>query len=115
MGFFTDGYDLFCIPLVTKLIGLLYYTIPGSAMLRTLPPNAAAAVSGMAIVGTLTDQLFFSWLGDKMGRKKVYGMTLIMMVMFSMAYGLSFGHSSKSVIGTLCFCRFWLGFGIGGN
>ncbi|XP_078148081.1 inorganic phosphate transporter 1-6-like [Carex rostrata] len=42
-------------------------------------------------------------------------MTLIMMVMFSMASGLSFGHSSKSVIGTLCFCRFWLGFGIGGD
>ena len=29
--------------------------------------------------------------------------------------GLSFGYSSKAVIGTLCFFRFWLGFGIGGD
>ncbi|KAJ4778196.1 phosphate transporter 1 [Rhynchospora pubera] len=115
MGFFTDAYDLFCISLVTKLIGRLYYTIPGSSSPGTLPPNVAAAVSGVAIVGTLTGQLFFGWLGDKMGRKKVYGLTLMMMVMFSVASGLSFGHSPRLVMGTLCFCRFWLGFGIGGD
>lgn len=39
----------------------------------------------------------------------------MMMVMFSLASGLLFGHSPKSVIGTLCFCHFWLGFGIGGD
>ncbi|KAK8654213.1 hypothetical protein V6N13_128186 [Hibiscus sabdariffa] len=29
--------------------------------------------------------------------------------------GLSFGHTPKSVMVTLCFFRFWLGFGIGGD
>ncbi|KAJ4847965.1 hypothetical protein Tsubulata_041209 [Turnera subulata] len=29
--------------------------------------------------------------------------------------GLSFGHSAKGVMATLCFFRFWLGFGIGGD
>ncbi|KAI4295057.1 hypothetical protein MLD38_040681 [Melastoma candidum] len=28
---------------------------------------------------------------------------------------LSFGHTAKSVMATLCFFRFWLGFGIGGD
>ncbi|KAG9136082.1 hypothetical protein Leryth_003708 [Lithospermum erythrorhizon] len=60
-------------------------------------------------------QLFFGWLGDKLGRKKVYGMTLMVMVLCSVASGLSFGHTSKSVMATLCFFRFWLGFGIGGD
>lgn len=32
-----------------------------------------------------------------------------------MASGLSFGSSAKSVVYTLCFFRFWLGFGIGGD
>uniref|UniRef100_A0A453MD39 Major facilitator superfamily (MFS) profile domain-containing protein n=1 Tax=Aegilops tauschii subsp. strangulata TaxID=200361 RepID=A0A453MD39_AEGTS len=73
MGFFTDAYDLFCISLVTKL------------------------------------------LGDKMGRKSVYGMTLILMVICSIGSGLSFAHTPKSVMATLCFFRFWLGFGIGGD
>ncbi|KAK8966949.1 putative inorganic phosphate transporter 1-4 [Platanthera guangdongensis] len=115
MGFFTDAYDLFCISLVTKLLGRIYYYEAGSSSPGTLPPNVAAAVNGVAFCGTLSGQLFFGWLGDKMGRKKVYGMTLMIMVICSLASGLSLGHTSKSVMATLCFFRFWLGFGIGGD
>ncbi|XP_054799146.1 probable inorganic phosphate transporter 1-7 [Prosopis cineraria] len=115
MGFFTDAYDLFSIPNVTKLLGRIYYTEQGSAKPGTLPPTVSAAVNGVALCGTLAGQLFFGWLGDKLGRKKVYGMTLALMVVSSLASGLSFGHTAKSVITTLCFFRFWLGFGIGGD
>ncbi|KAG8073363.1 hypothetical protein GUJ93_ZPchr0006g42564 [Zizania palustris] len=115
MGFFTDAYDLFCISLVTKLIGRVYYTVEGSPKPGTLPPDVSAAVNGVAFVGTLTGQLFFGWLGDKVGRKSVYGMTLLLMIICSVASGLSFGHTPTSVMSTLCFFRFWLGFGIGGD
>lgn len=115
MGFFTDAYDLFCISLVTKLLGRIYYHVDGAAKPGSLPPNVAAAVNGVAFCGTLSGQLFFGWLGDKMGRKKVYGMTLMLMVICSVASGLSFSRDAKAVISTLCFFRFWLGFGIGGD
>ncbi|KAI3945197.1 hypothetical protein MKX01_034958 [Papaver californicum] len=115
MGFFTDAYDLFCISLVTKLLGRIYYTVEGSAKPGSLPPNVAAAVNGVALVGTLAGQLFFGWLGDRMGRKRVYGLTLLIMVTCSVASGLSLGHQPKAVMATLCFFRFWLGFGIGGD
>ncbi|KAJ9696916.1 hypothetical protein PVL29_008915 [Vitis rotundifolia] len=115
MGFFTDAYDLFCISLVTKLLGRIYYHVDGAAKPGTLPPNVSAAVNGVALCGTLAGQLFFGWLGDKMGRKRVYGMTLMLMVICSVASGLSFGSSPKAVMSTLCFFRFWLGFGIGGD
>nr|XP_009397891.1 PREDICTED: probable inorganic phosphate transporter 1-8 [Musa acuminata subsp. malaccensis] len=115
MGFFTDAYDLFCISLVTKLLGRIYYFDPNSTSPGTLPPNVSAAVTGVAFCGTLSGQLFFGWLGDKLGRKKVYGMTLMLMVICSIASGLSFGHTAKGVVATLCFFRFWLGFGIGGD
>ncbi|KAK8674446.1 hypothetical protein V6N13_112737 [Hibiscus sabdariffa] len=115
MGFFTDAYDLFCISLVTKLLGRIYYHVEGAEKPGTLPPNVSAAVNGVAFCGTLAGQLFFGWLGDKLGRKKVYGMTLMLMVLCSVASGLSFGHTPKSVMATLCFFRFWLGFGIGGD
>ncbi|KAF7050811.1 hypothetical protein CFC21_059125 [Triticum aestivum] len=115
MGFFTDAYDLFCISLVTKLLGRIYYADPSSPNPGSLPPNVAAAVNGVALCGTLAGQLFFGWLGDKLGRKSVYGMTLMLMVVCSVASGLSFGHTPASVMATLCFFRFWLGFGIGGD
>lgn len=115
MGFFTDAYDLFCISLVTKLLGRIYYHVDGSPKPGSLPPNVSAAVNGVAFCGTLSGQLFFGWLGDKLGRKKVYGMTLMVMVLCSIASGLSFGRDAKTVMATLCFFRFWLGFGIGGD
>jgi PHS family inorganic phosphate transporter-like MFS transporter len=115
MGFFTDAYDLFCIALITKLLGRIYYTDPSKPDPGSLPANVSAAVTGVALCGTLAGQLFFGWLGDKLGRKSVYGFTLILMVLCSIASGLSFGHTPKGVIGTLCFFRFWLGFGIGGD
>ncbi|CDY22354.1 BnaA06g36760D [Brassica napus] len=115
MGFFTDAYDLFCVSLVTKLLGRLYYFNPLSEKPGSLPPHVAAAVNGVALCGTLAGQLFFGWLGDKLGRKKVYGITLIMMILCSVASGLSFGDKAKGVMTTICFFRFWLGFGIGGD
>ncbi|KAJ9564967.1 LOW QUALITY PROTEIN: hypothetical protein OSB04_000933 [Centaurea solstitialis] len=115
MGFFTDAYDLFCISLVTKLLGRIYYHKEGSLKPGSLPPQVSAAVNGVALVGTLAGQLFFGWLGDKLGRKKVYGITLMLMCLCSIASGLSFGSHPKGVMTTLCFFRFWLGFGIGGD
>ncbi|KAK9059049.1 hypothetical protein SSX86_021668 [Deinandra increscens subsp. villosa] len=115
MGFFTDAYDLFAISLVTRLLGRIYYRVEGHPKPGTLPPGVASSVTGVALVGTLCGQLFFGWLGDKMGRKRVYGMTLALMVICSLASGLSFGNEPKGVMATLCFFRFWLGFGIGGD
>ncbi|CAM8930660.1 unnamed protein product [Rhodiola kirilowii] len=115
MGFFTDAYDLFCISTITKLLGRLYYFDPNSDKPGHLPHSVNNAVIGMALVGTLTGQLTFGYLGDKLGRKKVYGVTLILMTICAIGSGLSFGSSAKSVMTTLCFFRFWLGFGIGGD
>lgn len=115
MGFFTDAYDLFCITAVTKLIGRLYYPNPTGKDPGAVSNKVGNAITGVALCGTLVGQLFFGWLGDKLGRKKVYGLTLITMVGCALASGLSFGQTPKGVITTLCFFRFWLGFGIGGD
>lgn len=115
MGFFTDAYDLFCITAVTKLIGRLYYYDPSTNSPGALPNQINNAITGVALFGTLAGQLFFGWLGDKLGRKKVYGITLVTMVGCALASGLSFGSSAQGVVTTLCFFRFWLGFGIGGD
>ncbi|KAL3574073.1 hypothetical protein D5086_024686 [Populus alba] len=66
---------MFCITAVTTLSGRLYYIDPVK-----LPTNINNAITGVALCGTLAGQLFFGWLGDKLGRKKVYGITLVTMV-----------------------------------
>ncbi|XP_072995047.1 low affinity inorganic phosphate transporter 4-like [Typha latifolia] len=115
MGFFTDAYDLFCISTVSKLLGRIYYFDESSSKPGKLPLTVNNLVIGVALVGTLMGQLVFGWFGDKLGRKRVYGVTLILMAVCAVGSGLSFGRTTKAVIGTLCFFRFWLGFGIGGD
>ncbi|CAO2204237.1 unnamed protein product [Urochloa humidicola] len=122
MGFFTDAYDLFCISTVSKLLGRLYYpdhnidfSNAKNSKPGTLPVSVNNMVIGVALVGTLMGQLVFGYFGDKLGRKRVYGITLVLMAACAIGSGLSFGSSPRAVIGTLCFFRFWLGFGIGGD
>jgi PHS family inorganic phosphate transporter-like MFS transporter len=115
MGFFTDAYDLFCISTVTRLIGRIYYYHPASNLPGTIPAGPNQALNAVALVGALVGQLLFGWLGDKLGRKHVYGITLLMMIVFSIASGFSFGNTAKGVMTSLCFFRFWLGVGIGGD
>ncbi|OAY65010.1 putative inorganic phosphate transporter 1-3, partial [Ananas comosus] len=93
----------------------LYYPDPAGKAPGKLPSNVNNAITGVALCGTLTGQLFFGWLGDRLGRKKVYGITLVTMVGCAIASGLSLGSTPQSVVATLCFFRFWLGFGIGGD
>ena len=100
---------------VTKLLGRLYYYNPNTNIPRKLLASVNNVVVGVALVGTLVGQLVFGYLGDKLGRKKVYDITLMLMVLCAICSGVSFGASAHSVIGTLCFFRFWLGFGIGGD
>ncbi|CAA3001861.1 inorganic phosphate transporter 1-11-like [Olea europaea var. sylvestris] len=114
-GLFTGAYDMFCIPTIIKLLGRLYYHDHSTNMPGRLPHNVNNFMLGVTVVGTLTGQLVFGWLGDKLGRKRVYGITLILMAICAICSGFSFGFSPKAVMGTLCFFRFWLGFGIGGD
>ncbi|KAL5743834.1 hypothetical protein ACOSQ2_026950 [Xanthoceras sorbifolium] len=114
MRFFIDAYDLFCITLVMKLLGHIYFHKDGSYTLGSLPDNVTAAFNGIVLCGTLAGQLFFVWLESqkskvktlpnrpKMGRKSAYGMTFMFVVICSIASGLSFGKDPKAVMATLC-------------
>jgi PHS family inorganic phosphate transporter-like MFS transporter len=109
MGFFTDAYDLFNVGLLNKLIAIIYY---GS----TSPPlSVTLGITCVALCGTLAGQLFFGYLGDVFGRKSTFGVTLAIMVVAAVCSGLSFGRSPLAVITGICFWRFILGFGIGGD
>jgi len=120
MGFFTDSYDLFCIGLVTKLIGRIYYQdnpyhIGATVSPGVLPIGINAAITAIALVGTLCGQLIIGSLGDRYGRKSLYTFALCVMVLCAFGQACSFGTTPQAVISTLCFWRFCLGVGVGGD
>ncbi|KAJ8638712.1 hypothetical protein MRB53_012979 [Persea americana] len=115
MGLFTDAYDLFCIGPVMILIGRIYYADEDGLKPGLTPPEMMSTVVAIALLGTVVGQLIFGWLGDHMGRRKVYGLSLLMMVSSSIGSGFSICRTRPCVLTSLCFFRFWLGVGIGGD
>ncbi|KAF8695911.1 hypothetical protein HU200_036787 [Digitaria exilis] len=111
-GFFAGAYNLYAVSLVNSLLSRVYFADSAVG-----PPDAAAAASLNASMycGTLVGHLFFGWLGDTIGRRRAYGLALALVAACSAASGLSFGHTAKAVVATLCFFRFWLGVGAGGG
>ena len=80
-----------------------------------LPVNTGYALTAVALCGTLAGQLLFGYLGDRFGRRTVFGITLYIMITAAVAQLFSFGSSATSVVATLCFFRFCLGMGVGGD
>lgn len=115
-GFLAGAYDLFSVVLVYRLLGRVYYADPAKPRHPgVLPTDVAVALNGAVLCGTFVGQLAFGWLGDRFGRRRAYGFSLPIMTACSVASGLSFGRTSKAVMATLCFFRFWLGVGVGGG
>ncbi|XP_018730828.2 probable inorganic phosphate transporter 1-8 [Eucalyptus grandis] len=111
MGIFTDAYDLFCIPPITRMLGHIYYKSNNSR----IQPAAEAAMLVVALLGTVIGQLVFGWLGDHVGRRRVYGFSLMLMIAGSIGCGFSMGTTQARVLASLGFFRFLLGLGIGGD
>ncbi|ORX75487.1 phosphate:H+ symporter [Basidiobolus meristosporus CBS 931.73] len=113
IGFFTDAYDLFIVNLAVPMIGMSYYDRFEDGK---VPSSVDALIKGTAAVGTLLGQLLFGVLADRLGRKKIYGVELMIMVVGAIGCALSFNaFPGLSMVSMLCFWRLVLGFGIGGD
>ena len=108
MGFFTDAYDLFVISLV---IPILVALAPGGALGKT----EIALLGSTALMGAAVGQILFGWLGDRLGRKKVYAVTLSVMSVASVGSAFSAPLGGLSTVWVLILWRFFLGVGVGGD
>ncbi len=108
MGFFTDAYDLFVISLV---IPILIALSPGGAV----STSELALLASTALMGAAVGQLLFGWLGDRLGRRKIYGVTLTLMSVAAVGSALSVPIGGLSMITVLIVWRFFLGVGVGGD
>ncbi|CAG7994190.1 unnamed protein product [Penicillium salamii] len=109
IGFFTDAYDIFAINLVVSMIGIVFFSN------GKLPVNVDTAVKVATSGGTVLGQLFFGWLADRIGRKRMYGFELVIIILATLAQALSSYSPAISITGLLVFWRVVMGVGIGGD
>ncbi|KAI1660098.1 phosphate permease [Daldinia decipiens] len=110
IGFFTDSYDIFAVSLLNTMLGIVYYPELGK-----LPNSSDNAIKLSTSAGTVVGQLVFGWLADHVGRKRMYGLELIIIIFATLGQALSSGSPSVNIVGLVIFWRVILGVGIGGD
>ncbi|OAL47166.1 inorganic phosphate transporter 1-6 /Pi cotransporter [Pyrenochaeta sp. DS3sAY3a] len=110
-GFFTDSYDIFCVSLLTIMLGIVYKHDNKGVL--TTPQDTAIKLSTSA--GTVIGQVGFGALADIVGRKKMYGLELILIIVATLAQALVGPGPGTSVVGLIIFWRVLMGIGIGGD
>jgi PHS family inorganic phosphate transporter-like MFS transporter len=110
-GFFTDSYDIFCVSLLCIMLGIVYRHDNKGAL--STPQDTAIKVSTSA--GTVIGQVGFGALADIVGRKRMYGLELILIIIATLAQALTGPGPGTSIVGLIIFWRVLMGIGIGGD
>ncbi|KAK0365800.1 acid phosphatase pho5 [Friedmanniomyces endolithicus] len=113
IGFFTDAYDIFAIGIVTTMLGVVYFQ--GAKNQGVIPTSADTAIKVATSGGTVMGQLGFGILADIVGRKKMYGLELIIIIFATLAQSLASNSPGISIVGVIVFWRVLMGIGIGGD
>jgi PHS family inorganic phosphate transporter-like MFS transporter len=108
VGFFTDSYDIFAVSLLTIMLGIVYSQKHKGVLLT--PQDTAIKVSTSA--GTVIGQLGFGALADILGRKKMYGLELILIIVATLAQALTGPGPGTSIVGLMIFWRVLMGIGM---
>jgi PHS family inorganic phosphate transporter-like MFS transporter len=130
-GFFTDAYDvclsrqavtgrsadsviskIYAINLTTAMLGLVYWQHSHNG---TMPSSSETAIKVATSVGAVIGQLVFGYAADWLGRRKMYGIELIIILAATLAQSLSGSSTALSLVGVMVFWRLVMGIGIGGD
>ncbi|KAG2131377.1 major facilitator superfamily domain-containing protein [Suillus clintonianus] len=110
VGFFTDAYDIFAINIAATMLGYVY-----GHTANQLNTNQSLGVKVATPVGNLVGQLLFGWLADHVGRKRMYGVELMVMIIATFGQALAGQAPAVNVLGVIIVWRFIMGVGIGGD
>nr|AFU55746.1 phosphate transporter [Boletus edulis] len=110
VGFFTDAYDIFAISIAASMLNYVY-----GGPTVTLSTWQSTGIKAATPVGNLFGQLIFGWLADVVGRKRMYGIELMIMIIATFGQALSGQAPAVGIVGVLIVWRFIMGVGIGGD
>jgi len=108
IGFFVDAYVLFSINLVNNVLATVY---PEQATELTI-----AAITSSVMVGTLIGQLLIGRVADQLGRRLVFVITMMLVIVGTLGSALlSWNVWVVSVFFCIGVWRLILGIGVGGE
>ena len=99
MGFFTDAYDLFIIGTVTAILTPIWHLSTGELSL----------LNSVSLLAAVVGALVFGKLMDILGRKAVYGIEILLLVLGAIASALAPNYA------LLFAFRILVGIGVGGD
>lgn len=110
VGFFLDGYTLFVSNIALYMISYVYWRDQVSS-------NKSMQINIATLAGTMLGQVVFGFLADKYGRKKMYGVELLLLITATLGVVMSSEGADKSmsVFGWLISWRTVVGIGVGGD
>lgn len=110
IGFFLDGYTLFASNIVLPMISYVYWRDDVSSQ-RSHHINIAT------LAGTMIGQVVFGFLADKYGRKRMYGVELLLLIAATMGMVMSSegAEESMDVVAWLIWWRIVVGIGVGAD
>ncbi|KAK6610471.1 inorganic phosphate transporter pho84 [Botrytis cinerea] len=87
VGFFTDAYSIFAINMVIPMLGIIYYGDPVNK--GTMPHNYEIALSVVTLGGSIIGQIAFGLGADLYGRRKMYGLELMITIFATLGVVMS--------------------------
>ncbi|KAJ3034378.1 hypothetical protein HDV00_005064 [Rhizophlyctis rosea] len=107
-GFVADQYNLFAVSLIKPILDALYKD--------QATAQATALIGAAGTLGAVIGQVLFGILGDRLGRKSMYGATMLIIIACSL--GTIFAApllAGLSIFATFGIWQLLLGIGIGGD
>ncbi|KAJ5615891.1 hypothetical protein N7537_001005 [Penicillium hordei] len=110
LGFFLDGYTLFASNMALPMISYVYWRDETSSLRLT-------CINIATLGGTLLGQVTFGFLADKNGRKKMYGVELVLLITATLGVVMSSTgvDGSMNVFAWLIWWRICVGIGVGAD
>lgn len=108
IGFFLDSYDIFAINLITTLLGVVFWQGPPENAANgyggnygTLPTPVSQTLKASTSAGIVVGQILFGWLADVLGRRRMYGVELAVIVVATLGCTLVAPSQAMSFTGLM--------------
>lgn len=106
-------FQLFAINSVVGMLGIVYWQTPKGH--GVMPSSAQTAVKIASPVGAVLGQIVFGHLADRLGRKRIYGVELLIIIVATLTHALCAQSLAFGIVSVVIFWRIILGIGIGGD
>lgn len=94
------------------MLGVVYWQETNGG---SIPQSSDTAIKVATSGGTVIGQIGFGYLADVVGRKRMYGLELILIIFATLAQALSGHGAGLNIVGVIIFWRVMMGIGIGGG